>query len=109
MFVLEHFVHIELFGQQYTFQTDTDAEKAAEVAALLTEEVTKVQDSQSGQAKYIPDLTILILAALNIANHITERKKDFNEVVFKMAGRYDRLNRMLDEGLQQFQSLRVHG
>jgi cell division protein ZapA len=106
---LEQFVHIELFGQQYTFQSDTDAAKAKEVAALLTREVTKVQDAQSGQAKYIPNLTILILAALNIANHISELKKDYNEVVGKMAGRYDRLNRMLDEGLQQLPPLRVHG
>ena len=106
---LDQYVHIDLFGQQYTFQTDTDAEKAKEVAALLTEEVTKVQASRTGQAKYIPDLTILILAALNIANHITEMKREHDEAALRMAGRCDRLNRMLDESLRPFQSSRVHG
>jgi cell division protein ZapA (FtsZ GTPase activity inhibitor) len=103
---LEHLVTIELFGQPYTFKADTEAELAEEIAGVLTREVQKVQNQQAGQAVHIPKLTILIIAALNIANRIVELKKDTSEFVDKISERYEGLNRMLDEGLNRFQSVR---
>jgi cell division protein ZapA (FtsZ GTPase activity inhibitor) len=106
---LEHLVTIELFGQPYTFKADTEAVEAKEVADLLRREVDKIQDQQAGQSTYIPKLTVLIIAALNIANHSMQLKKDYGEFVDKMADRCGVINRMLDDGLNEIRSLRHNG
>jgi cell division protein ZapA (FtsZ GTPase activity inhibitor) len=102
-------VTIELFGQPYTFKSDAEVAKANEVADLLIHEVQKVQDQPTGPSTHIPKLTILILAALNIANNIMLLKKNTGDFADQMAKRCEALNRMLDEGLRQVQTLRHHG
>jgi cell division protein ZapA (FtsZ GTPase activity inhibitor) len=104
---LDHLVTIELFGQPYTFKADTEADMAEEIAGLLTREVQKVQNQQAGQAAHISKLTILMIAALNIANRNVELKKDTSEFVDKMSERIERLNHMLEEGLNQAHSVHV--
>jgi len=106
---LEHMVTIELFGQPYTFKADTEVAKANEVADLLMHEVQKIQDQATGPSTHIPKLTILILAALNIANNVMQLKKNAGDLVDQIAERCEALNRMLDEGLTQLQTLRHHG
>ena len=106
---MEHLITIELFGQPYTFKADTEADTAIEIAALLSQEVARVQEKESGQASYIPKVTILILAALNIANHVVQLKKNYGEFADQMSGRCDRLNRMLDQGLDPARSLQSWG
>lgn len=103
---MEHMVTIELFGQSHTFKADTEAARANEVADLLKREVEKVQDQQTGSSTHIPKLTILILAALNIAQNIIQLNKDAGDIVDQIARRCEALNRMLDEGLVQLTSLR---
>ncbi len=106
---MEHMVTIELFGQSHTFKADTEAARANEVADLLKREVEKVQDQQTGSSTHIPKLTILILAALNIAQNIIQLNKDAGDIVDLIARRCEALNRMLDEGLVQLTSLRPNG
>ena len=106
---MEHMVTIELFGQPYTFKSDTEVAKANEVADLLMREVQKVQDQPTGPSTHIPKLTILILAALNIANHIMQLKKDTGDFIDQMAKRCEALNRMLDERLTQLEPFRHYG
>lgn len=65
---LEQLVTIELFGQAYSFKADSEVKKAKEVGDLLVKEVDRVQNQQSGQTSNLTNLTILILAALNIAH-----------------------------------------
>jgi cell division protein ZapA (FtsZ GTPase activity inhibitor) len=105
---LEHLVTIELFGQPYTFKSDTDVAKANEAAELLLNEVQKVQTQHSGPSTYMPKLTIMILAALNIANSIMQLKKN-GEFVDLTAERLSALNRKLDESLLQLQGFRQYG
>ena len=106
---MEHLVTIELFGQPYTFKADSEAVEAKEVADLLRREVEKIQDQQAGQSTYIPKLTVLIIAALNIANQSMQLKKDYGEFADKMAKRCGVLNRMLDDGFNAIRSLRHDG
>jgi cell division protein ZapA (FtsZ GTPase activity inhibitor) len=106
---LEHLVTIELFGQPHTFKADTEVAKANEVADLLKREVEKVQSRQTGPSAHIPKLTIMILAALNIANNIVQLNKDKGDFVDQTAKRCETLSRMLDEGLTQLQTLRHPG
>jgi cell division protein ZapA (FtsZ GTPase activity inhibitor) len=102
-------VTIELFGQPHTFKADTEAAKANEVADLLKREVEKVQDQQTGSSTHIPKLTILILAALNIAQNIIQMNKDADDIVDQITRRCETLNRLLDEGLTQLGTLRSTG
>ncbi len=106
---MDQFVTIELFGQPYTFKADTEASKAREVADYLIGEVNKIQDQQAAQTPHISKLTILIIAALNMAHQILQLKKDTGEVVGHLSKRCEELNRMLDEGLKPFASLRHYG
>jgi cell division protein ZapA (FtsZ GTPase activity inhibitor) len=78
---LEQMVTIELFGQPYTFKAETEVKTAKAVADLLVKEVDKVQDQQSGPLSNISNLTILILAALNIANENMELKRNHSKLL----------------------------
>ena len=106
---MEHMVTIELFGQPHTFKADTEVAKANEVADLLKREVEKVQDQQTGSSTHIPKMTILILAALNIAHNIIQSNKNADDIVGHITNRCEALNRMLDEGLTQLRALRHNG
>jgi cell division protein ZapA (FtsZ GTPase activity inhibitor) len=102
-------ITIELFGQPHSFKADTEVARANEVAELLKNEVEKVQAQQAGSSTYIPKLTILILAALNIAHKITQLNHNADDLVDQITQRCDTVNRMLDEGLTELRILRHHG
>ena len=93
---MEQMVTIELFGQPYTFKAESDIETAKAVADILVKEVDKVQEQQSGQLSNISNLTILILAALNIANENMELKRDYSQILNDISERSTGLIRRLD-------------
>jgi cell division protein ZapA (FtsZ GTPase activity inhibitor) len=94
---LEQEITIELFGQAYTFKAKSEVKKAKEVADLLVKEVDKVQNQQTGQSSNISNLTILILAALNIANENMELKRNHSQILNDISKRSTGLIRRLDE------------
>jgi cell division protein ZapA len=100
-------VNIEIFGQAYTFKSDAEAATAAQAAEMLAQEVAQVQQQLSGPTSNIPKLTLLILAGLNLSNRILQARDEFGECIEKLTERSDRLNRLLDEGLQITAPLRV--
>jgi cell division protein ZapA (FtsZ GTPase activity inhibitor) len=106
---LDQFVTIELFGQPYTFKADNEAVNAREVADFLVGEVNKIQDQQSAQIPHISKLTILIIAALNMAHQILKLKKDTEGIIGNLSVRCEELDHMLEEGLKPFASLRHYG
>ncbi len=71
---MEQLVTIELFGQPYTFKTESDVTDAKEVADYLVKEVTKIEAQHSSKSPGVTKLATLILAALNIANENIEIK-----------------------------------
>ena len=94
---MEQEITIELFGQAYTFKAKSEVKKAKEVADLLVKEVDKVQNQQTGQSSNISNLTILILAALNIANENMELKRNHSQILNDISVRSTGLIRRLDE------------
>jgi len=106
---LDQFVTIELFGQPYTFKADIEAARAREVADFLVYHVNKTQDQQAAQTPHISKLTILIIAALNMAHQVLQLQKDKGEIVGHISHRCEELNQLLDEGLKPFESLRLYG
>ena len=97
---MEQIVTIELFGQPYSFKAESEIQTAKAVADLLVKEVDKVQLQQSEQSSTISNLTILILAALNIANENMELKENHSEFSHKICKRSTKLIGRLDEIVQ---------
>ncbi len=97
---MEQIVTIELFGQPYSFKAESEIQTAKAVADLLIKEVDKVQLQQSDQSSTISNLTILILAALNIAYENMELKENHSKFSHKICERSTRLIGRLDEIVQ---------
>ena len=97
---MEQMVTIELFGQPYTFKAESEIETAKAVADLLVKEVDKVQHQQSGQLSNISNLTIVILAALNIANENMELKRNHSKFFDDVSQRSARIIGQLTEFVQ---------
>ena len=74
---MEQLVTIELFGQPYTFKTQSEAAEAQKIADILVNEVAKVQSDQRGEASSVTQTATLIIAALNIANKNVELKAHY--------------------------------
>jgi len=92
---LEQLVTIELFGQPYTFKTESDVADAQEVADYLVKEVTKIETQHSSKSS-VAKLTTLILAALNIANENIELKKNHSDLLKDISKRSTNLMHALD-------------
>jgi len=92
---LEQLVTIELFGQPYTFKTESDITNAKEVADYLVKEVAKVETQHSSKSS-VTKFATLILAALNIANENIERKKFYSELLGNISKQSANLIRALD-------------
>jgi cell division protein ZapA (FtsZ GTPase activity inhibitor) len=94
---LEQLVTIELFGQPYTFKTQSEFPWAKEVADYLVEEVGRVEGVQSGTMTNANKITVMISAALNIAKECLETKRDHqalvDELTKRSAGWISRLDR----------------
>jgi cell division protein ZapA (FtsZ GTPase activity inhibitor) len=97
---LEEIVTIELFGQPYTFKANSEVTKAKEVADHLVKEVARVENQHSGQSTNISKLTILMLAALNIANENIELKKNYSQILREILDRSTNLIRTLENSVQ---------
>lgn len=93
---MEQLVTIELFGQPYTFKTQSELSQAKEVADLLVREVTKVADYYPNKSTKMNHVTIMILAALNIAQEYLELEKNRSHVIATLSDRSAELIRKLD-------------
>ena len=92
---MEQLVTIEIFGQPYTFKTDTDVVNAKEVADYLVQEVTKIETQDSSKSS-VTKFTTLLLAALNIANENIEMKQKYSDLLKNFSKRSMNLIRTLD-------------
>ena len=97
---MEEIVTIELFGQTHTFKADSEVTKAKEVADLLVNEVSRIEDQQPNQSSNMSKLTILMLAALNIANEHLELKRDHSKLLHDVTDRTASLIESLENSVQ---------
>lgn len=97
---MEEIVTIELFGQPYTFKADAEVSQAQEVADHLVKEVARVEIQQAGPTSNTSKLTILMLAALNIANENMELKRNYSQILRIISERAMNLIRTLDRSVQ---------
>ncbi len=97
---MDEIVTIELFGQTHTFKAKSEVTKAKEVADLLVEEVSRIEDQQANQSSNMSKLTILMLAALNIANENMELKRNHSKLLHDVTDRAANLIHTLDNSVQ---------
>jgi cell division protein ZapA (FtsZ GTPase activity inhibitor) len=97
---LDEIVTIELFGQTYTFKANAEVTKAKEVADHLVKEVSRIEDQQTDQLSNMSKLTILMLAALNIANENMELKRNHSKLLHDVTDRTANLIDTLDNRVQ---------
>ena len=97
---MEQLVKIELFGQSFTFKAESEVTRAKEVADFLVREVTRVETQQSGKVSDITKLTIMILAALNIAYENHELKMSHSNLLQNISRRSANLICILDANIQ---------
>ena len=94
---MEQLVTIELFGQSYTFKSESEGTKAEEMAEFLQQEVTRVETRLKDQAVNMNKLAILLLATLNIVNEHFELERTYSTLLQDISGRSANLLRLLDE------------
>ena len=97
---MDQIVTIELFGQTHTFKANSDVNQAEEVADFLVREVNRVAGQQTDQSPNMSKLTILMLAALNIANEHMELKRNHLKLLDDVSSRTANLIRTLDNSVQ---------
>ncbi len=106
---MEDRITVDLFGRPYTFKTDTGIQQANRAAELLLREVGEVQRRHGGTGPTLPRLTIVILAALNMAHQLIQREDESRAFLEEAGRRCARLQRRLDEGLNRLRDLRRPG
>jgi cell division protein ZapA (FtsZ GTPase activity inhibitor) len=97
---LEQIVTIELFGQTHTFKANSEVTKAKEVADLLVREVNRVEGQQTDPSSNMSKLTILMIAALNIANEHMELISNHSKFLDDFSDRTANLIQTLDNSVQ---------
>ena len=97
---MDEFVTIELFGQTHTFKANSEVTKAQAVADLLVKEVSRIEDQQANQSSNMSKITILMLAALNIANENMELKRNHSKLLHEVTERTTNLIHTLDNSIQ---------
>lgn len=97
---MEQLVTIEIFGQPYTFKAESEVDEAKAVADFLVREINKVENELSGQSAKLNKKTVLILAALNIANEYHLLRKNHTDFFQQVSNRSTNLIRILDAALQ---------
>ena len=97
---MDEIVTIELFGKTHTFKANSEVTQAKEVADLLVDEVNRIEDQQAKQSSNMSKLTILMLAALNIANENLELKRNHSKLLHDVTDRTANLIHTLENSVQ---------
>ena len=97
----ENLITIKLFGSSYNFKTQSDVEKAKEIADILVKEVQNIQDKSPDSPPEMTKFMVLMLAALNMAGEIYELKQNQTNFKSKLNEKSIRLVQMLDDEFEQ--------
>ena len=78
---MDQLVTINIFGQPFSFTSETDTGQARIVASRLESEIARIEELQSGIKSEKAKFAVLISAALNIANENFELKSNYAELL----------------------------
>jgi cell division protein ZapA (FtsZ GTPase activity inhibitor) len=100
---LDQLIKIHLFGQTFTFRTDFGAQQAETVATMLMDEVERIAGRSGGTTSEMNRLTVMILAALNLANENYELKFSRESGQQGLKQRANRIVSVLDNALEKWE------
>ena len=92
---MDDHITVNIFGQSFTFQTDTNSGLAQEVSQALVSEVKKVQEAYAGQPQ-VSQVAMLVAVALNFAQENTLLRNTQLQLEKELKGRSQRLLQMLE-------------
>ncbi len=93
---MDQLVTINIFGQPFSFTSETDTARAQAVAGQLESEIARIEEQQSGVQSEKAKIAILISAALNIANENFELKTNYSELLHNVEIQSKRLLQLLE-------------
>ena len=93
---MDQLVTINIFGQPFSFTSETDTEQARTIAGQLESEIARIEEQQSGMKSEKAKIAILISAALNIANENFELKSNYSELLHSVEIQSKRLLQLLE-------------
>ncbi len=93
---MDQLVTINIFGQPFSFTSETDTARAQTVAGQLESEIARIEEQQSGVQSEKAKIAILISAALNIANENFELKTNYSELLHNVEIQSKRLLQLLE-------------
>lgn len=92
-------LHIEILGQNFTFETQGDREKAQRAAHFLSEKVQAASMALDGPSTATNKMSILVLAALDLAHSYLELKESHEGFLDQIGSRSEKmLQRMEPKG-----------
>jgi len=95
-------IHIEILGQNYSFETQGDREKAQKAAQFLTEKVEAANSALDGPSTATNKIGVLVLAALDLAHSYLELKESYEGFMDQIGSRSEKLlQRMEPKGLEE--------
>lgn len=96
-------ITIMLFGKPHTFRVEDQIDKARKVSKLLEKEVARVSKQVAGKSTKITEQSILILAALNIANENYELKELHAMLKTTISEKSTDLVKLIDKTIPEFE------
>jgi len=92
----ENFVKVTIYGQEYTIKAPADASYIKNIAEFVDERMREVQEELS--TPQVP-AKIAILAAMNIADELFTRNKDYDNMQHEVEGKVSNLLEIVEEAI----------
>ena len=93
---IENFVKVSIYGQEYTIKAPADATYIKNIAEYVDERMREVQEELS--TPQVP-AKIAILAAMNIADELFTKNKDFDNMQNDVEGKVSNLLDIVEEAI----------
>ncbi len=92
---MDDHITVNIFGQSFTFQSDTNSGLAQEVSESLVSEVKKVQEAYAGQPQ-VSQLAMVVSVALNFAQENAQLRNAQLQLEEELKERSQRLLQILE-------------
>ena len=94
---MERLVHFELFGQEFSFYTDSSEEDVELVINMVRSELG---DAESGRRSPLPSNKMLVLGCLKIAARFVQLEKEFKTFQALQDKSIDKLINKVSSGIE---------
>ena len=97
---MDEIIVIDLFGEEFRFQTDNQVENPELIAQYLKKYLKEAEELFQFKTSGKNKIAILLLTAMNITKDFHELKMQHSELGKDMKNRLSSLNEKLDNGIK---------